>query len=339
MSAGLVEQPPAAGPPQARTRRDSSRFYVDPVDPARELVSVTTVLSATSSKPFLVDWSAKLAAEYAVERLEVLRALVEDGDPAAAVDLVKRAAARRRDEASGRGTRLHAVLEALVLDAPLPAFDDDPELAAMADQLVAFVVDYGARFLAAEATVASSRYGYAGTLDAVAELEALDGRVLMLDLKTGKQLDEAVPEQLAAYRYADELWLKPPAVGKVTPPAVDGCAVLHVRPDGYQLVHVDAGDEAFVDFLCALDVWRRQQTRRSRIGRPIRRPGEPVPLGDIPSLGRCRGALEAAGIFDLTALAGWHVDALRKLDGIGPKAVEAILEALLVHKLTPGAAA
>src|SRR5688500_18852549 len=79
-----------------RIERDDSRYYIDPAD---ETVydSVTTVLAATNSKPWLTNWSAKLAAEFTIEQYEFIGQTIETVNKDAAIDLIKGEARRRRE--------------------------------------------------------------------------------------------------------------------------------------------------------------------------------------------------------------------------------------------------
>src|SRR4051812_14182410 len=91
-----------------RVDRDDSRYYVDPAD---ETVydSVTTVLSATNSKPLLTNWSAKLAAEFTVEQYEFIGQTIQTVNKSAAIDLIEGEARRRREPKAEIGTHQHDI--------------------------------------------------------------------------------------------------------------------------------------------------------------------------------------------------------------------------------------
>ena len=63
-----------SGPKAADTKTDGSRTYIYPPT-GEKFPSVTTILSGTDGKRYLIDWSAKLAAERAVDNLERLARL------------------------------------------------------------------------------------------------------------------------------------------------------------------------------------------------------------------------------------------------------------------------
>ena len=259
--------------------KDGNRFYTHPLT-GEQLLSVTTVLSSTASKPFLVPWSARLAAEFAVDNLERIAALLADDGRQAAVDLVKDQAKQIREIKADAGTYVHDVAESLILwaaspdgtgrDIALPTlpehligaeYDGEP-LERVVDWMVGgftnFVAAFGPEFVAAEMAVFSRDLGVAGTLDIIIVLRDValmpDGRliaapgnrlVLCVDIKTGKYLDATVREQLAAYRRMQEALMP---MGEVVPmPATDAGAILHLRPehrDGYRLMPISALDDA-----------------------------------------------------------------------------------------------
>lgn len=325
----------------AQTAKSGSRFYADPYaaeGDARLFPSATTVLSATTAKPYLIPWAAGLAAEYAVDNLDTLRAVLgTDAGRAGAVALVKGASERMRDAASERGNVVHGVAEVLVKGGSLPELGDDT--AGYVDAFLTFVSDYDLAddaWLFSEATVCSRRYGYAGTCDGAARFHRLGGRVLGIDVKTGKSVPDDVEEQLAAYRYADEVWL--PQGGRAAVPEWDGAAVLHLHADGtYDLVEVEADVVAFGRFLKALELFEARNAVGKRRHRALRVPGPdgvvPVHLEDVEGLGRCRKALNAAGYVTLADLSRRTAAELLELDGVGKGAVAAVTAALEAHGL------
>lgn len=169
-----------------------------------EFRRVTTILDGTEGKPWLPPWSARIAAEYAVANLDLLKAVTDghawtvaarEGGPQAAADLAKREAARLRDRKRDTGGYVHDVVEALVLwaaspegrgsDISLPVlpahlagefYDDDP-VEDVADWMVEgflnWVSDYGPEFIAAEMTVFHPGLRVAGTLDSISFLPGL----------------------------------------------------------------------------------------------------------------------------------------------------------------------
>ncbi len=262
-------------------RNDSDSYVYPPT--GEELTRVTTVLDGTEGKRYLVPWSAKLAAERAVDDIEhVLRLIQAAASPEegreAAVDYLKTAAAEQRDLKADTGSYVHAVVEALILwqasppgtggDLNLPLlpehlegqdYDDLPveEVAdVMLDGFLNFVSDYRPQFRAAEMTVFNCPLGVAGTLDMIATLPGLavgragrlipgDGITPCIDVKTGRNPGVTWQEQIAAYRRSPECLMP---MGEIVPmPATDAGMVLHLRPEhprGYKLMLISGADDA-----------------------------------------------------------------------------------------------
>lgn len=337
-----------------------ARWYIDPLSGA-QYASVTFILGAAHSKPWLTPWSAKIAAETAVEHHDLIGQLLNSGEAGAresAVTWLKDAARRRREIKAEIGTYCHDVVEALILDTPIPtppehllAADGSPividgesvDLDRIIDGFTAFVEDFDPDFLMAEATVANPTHGYAGTLDFVARLRRLNNQVVGIDTKTGAVLDEWMNPQLAAYRRADEVWLNDLG-DRARMPAWDLAAILHLRTDyarGYKLLDQPADDQAFAWFLACrkqLEFVEAAPPVRGRPLYPARPDGSqpPMLLEDVESegLGRCKAALRQAGIGDVAELAAFTVGDLLALPGVGEASVLAIVEALAAHQLT-----
>jgi hypothetical protein len=332
------------------TRRDDegSRWYVDPKSD-EQFASVTTIIGMNTSKPWLVAWGAKLAAEYAVERHDLVDAMLAEPESerelsdveraerarrraVGAIDHVKREGARRRQEAAERGTWVHDVIEALVLDAPIP--DVPPETQPFVDAFIDWHCEWNPTYLMAEATVCNRRHGYAGTADIVAYLPALD-RTALIDAKSGANLDLEMPIQLTAYANAEEVWLP---FGNTAPmPKVNMAAVLHLRPEGHKLIEVPLSGTHFSAFLRMLELtqWRDAQPRR--MGKVIYPPlpdgSQPPPLlVDIDS--PCLRILNEAGVTRLDHLADLTAEKLLALKGIGPAKLDQLRSLCAEHGVT-----
>lgn len=340
-----------------RVDEGDSRWYVDPADPDRRFESVTAILSAATSKPWLTRWSAKLAAEYTAANLdELVETHVVEG-PAAVIQLVKGAAERFRELKAEIGSHQHNVMEALILDTKIPDVPEhlvDVEVDGervdhdeLSDGILNFVADFDVTPRLAEATVASVFWGYAGTLDLIGDLgrSPLGPRARrgLIDLKTGTNLDVAVRAQLGAYRRADEVWLD--RLGnKAGMPRVDFAAVLHVRKShrrGYKLVPVPTDETSWEWFKACQKVLAHQQ-EQAKIPRGVWYPprpdgSQPPPyLEDVEQAGfTCRNALIAAGIETVEDLARFTTAELRAVRGVGPKALDVIAAVLAAHHLSP----
>jgi len=334
----------------------SLRWYVKPgYDDADRYESVTTIISAANDSSFkLVPWSATLTAEAAVAHHEFLGTSIAEAGYGPTVAWLGEVAERRRKLASRIGTYQHDVIEALILDKPsLPVVPDElvdveiggerVDLDAISDGFLQFVADHDPVWHLAEATVADHKRRTAGTLDIVMELPAFapGHRLCIADVKTGRWLNSTMSAQLAAYRFADEVWLDD--LGNTAPMVpVDFAAILHLRREyrrGYKLFEVPAGERelSWFDLMAAQfhagqDYGAKLHTRALYPARPDG--SQPPPLLEDTAL-RCRNALIEAGLTDMTEVSALTLDALAAIKGVGPKALDDITALLASLSLGP----
>jgi hypothetical protein len=240
--------------PTTGTRRvhagDSHYYLLD----GERVDSVSDVLKRGLPKPALPSWAARQVAEFAADRLSVLKQLKRDE----VVDLLRGAPYRDRERAAVRGTEVHRSAERLLRGEPL---DLSGEQARMAEQYARFLREWRVEAVELERPAFSRGHRYAGTFDLLARVRSLG--LVLLDLKTNRS--GPFPEvaiQLAAYGYA-EFYLDD--VGReVEMPRPDTYAVLALRQDGYQLRPVDVGEWEWQTFLAAARVggWLDGRGRR-----------------------------------------------------------------------------
>ena len=204
----------------------------------RKVPSVTTLLQAFPM-PWLGGWAAKMVAEEAVMYPERWRELGTDD----ALRHLKGSPWRKRDTAADFGTAIHTALAALVRNEPMVTV---PGAEGHIAALVAWWETYRPHVLDSEIQVINLTDGYAGSLDAIAEVY---GRRILLDLKTSSQVGAKERLQLAAYRYAESIFADDKIIASV--PIVDACAILHIPrdyPDQWQFFEVPAGAAEFAVF-------------------------------------------------------------------------------------------
>ena len=335
-------------------RLDDHSGYIDPTDPDLEYDSITTVLSATRRAQWIERWVAKTAATWAVENLGLVANTLLHAEKADAIQLIARASQREREVKADVGSWTHDVLEALMLDGPIPDppvhllnayIDGEPiDWDALGDGLQNFLTDHHVEPMLSEATVCHPMQGLAGTLDLIARFPAMRSTGL-LDLKTGKKLDTSVPDQLAGYRFSQEVWL--PLGQKILTPRVDWTGVLHVRREfarGYRLVDIPTGPDEWARLCRAHAVYKDHQEPRKVLGRylypPLPDGTQPLPpITDVDELGRYRAPLTSAGIGTLYQLAALTPVELLAIKGVGPSALPVIAATLAAHDLPAPAAA
>jgi hypothetical protein len=287
-------------------KETSERYYVHPVT-GTLLDSVTTVISATDSKPWLKGWYGRSSTAWCVDNMTLLAQTLRNAGRDAAIELGKDAAEQLRGIKADAGTYVHDVQEALILWAASPGrtgahialpvlpehlqdalYDEEP-LTDVVDFMVTgflnFVTDFDPEFLATEMAVYNEPLGVAGTLDMIVALHgygpdgdrlaARPGSVFTpcVDTKTGRNPDGTWKEQLAAYRRMTECLLP---MGDVHPmPATDAGAVLHLRPEypgGYLLMLVAGADDeaAWERFRAAAVIYRERQAVKNKPGKSVR---------------------------------------------------------------------
>ena len=201
--------------------------------------SVTTILKYTP-KEWLGAWAAKMVATEAVTGYEALGLAIAEQGTEAALRALKRVPWVKRDAAADFGSAKHEVLEALVAERTIPETVHHREIEQWRE-LYQPLVEFS------EAQVVNTAVGYAGSLDLIAEVY---GRRLLVDLKSSSVLDHVMRMQLAAYRYAEAVFVDDRIVAEMPP--VEGCAVLWIprdHPQDWQFIEVDAGAEAWRAFL------------------------------------------------------------------------------------------
>jgi len=187
----------------------NARYYDIP--DCGTLPSVTTILSCIA-KPALVNWAAKVEREMI---LKVSADLYEDVSKTPKMSRAgwlltmsnrlgtEKAHDKERTKAGDIGSQVHALIEwtlkgELCYEAgPSPRITDKAQWAFMAWE--DWRKSVSLRPLAVEQVVWSRTFGYAGTLDLLAEVE---GVLTVIDWKTGKAVYGEAHLQNAAYRKA-----------------------------------------------------------------------------------------------------------------------------------------
>jgi hypothetical protein len=253
-------------PPVSRVETKRGHHYKD--GDGQRIPGVTTILGDGIPKPQLINWAGNATAEAAINRWDEL----SDLPPAQRLDTLKRARYDLTDKAKRRGTEVHGYAEDLV---------QGKEVVGIPDLLRGHVEAY-ARFLDAfdvapvlvEVVIVNYRYGYAGTLDLVADIECpLCSKVCrwLLDVKTNeKGIYAETALQLAAYRYA-EFYVD--NEGKELPMIeVAHCGAIHVTSDNAVLVPTLSGPEQMQQFRLASKVREYVKDNDSLVLNPITPP-------------------------------------------------------------------
>lgn len=171
---------------------------------------------------------------------------------------VSNAHSRTRDAAADAGTEAHEAIERHILGDDVNVDSLGVLAAASFANFREFEEQLKPRWEASELTVFNTVDKYAGTLDFIAEIPALGEGLTLGDVKTGKGVYPEVALQLAAYRYAEFAEIAH-GIGRVDMPVTERAVVLHLRPEKWSLVPVQAGEKAFDMFKYAMQIawWTR----------------------------------------------------------------------------------
>jgi hypothetical protein len=232
----------------------TGRGYIHPLT-KQTVPSVTTILGVLD-KPALPRWAAKETAQFAIDNKDSWVNLPSD----AALDLLKGAAWRKRDRAADAGTDAHSYMESLMNGSvSIDAQFDPPGLGRAAENIRAILKRLQPVPISIEGTVWSHNYGYAGSYDAIVQI---DGKTTLIDLKTSTGVYADYALQLSAYKYAESILL--PDGQELVMPEIQQCQIWHAPKDGkWSIVEVDVDRDEFNVFLSALKTfqWKNERAK------------------------------------------------------------------------------
>lgn len=256
--------------------RGRNHWYVD-LDTGSKVDGVTTITSNGLPKPALLNWAGDATAEYAVDHWDELAKL----PTSERLKRIKGGRYEKRDAAAAKGSTIHKLAERLIAGERVTIPDG---LEGYVQSCVRFLDEFDLRAVHVEAVVYSETHRHVGTLDLIADVllpdmpeydhvpRGEDGYSRgLFDWKTGKSgIFGDVALQLAPYRWSE--WLILPDGEVIEMPAVDFCAGIHLRQDGYTVVPLETGEDVYRDFLYVREVARIVDGLRDLVGDPIEPP-------------------------------------------------------------------
>lgn len=221
------------------------------------LINVTGVVGTLDKSGPLVGWAKRETAACAVRNLDMLGTMIAKGGPEATIKWLSAIPDFQRDTAADLGTAVHARAEDIAKGRLISLTAEEAPFVAAYQR---FREDWQPAYVAVEFMVCSLRYGYGGTGDLLA---VIDGELWCIDLKTGKNVYSETGLQLAGLGYADFIG-KPGDPVQYPIPKVKRWGVLHLRPDGYQLVPFKVTRATHRAFLQALRLraWADEDAKR-----------------------------------------------------------------------------
>lgn len=217
-----------------------SNYYITYKGEELILPSVTTILSNTIPKPFLMNWAAKQAATYALAH------------PGISVEEAVSASTKIKDDAAGRGKAIHSWAETHARGEKLDLNDLSETLQGYGKAFLQFIEDDKPKigtikgFPLTEFTVFNPEIGYAGTVD----YATVTGYIYDWKTSKGIYLDHHL--QQIAYLNATHILLPDRTIVKM--PKFKGACLIHLRPTGGSSKHHVEGE--FEDFLTVLEMYK-----------------------------------------------------------------------------------
>jgi len=246
--------------------RDEKHVYswADPEGVRSPIPSVTTIIKLIDKSGPLVGWAKRETASSAVRNLDTLRVMRDEAGQQAAIDWLKTIPDYQRDRAADRGSEVHRIAEQIIRGTP-PS-DVPEELAAYVAAYHGFIKTWRPKWLAVEQMVCSLKWDYAGTFDAIA---VIGNERWLLDVKTSTGVYPETALQLAAYGAAEFIG-RPGDPTRYRIPRVTRFGVIHVVPEGAELVPYAVDRETFRTFLRAREVWQWTQGQaKTVVGKPL----------------------------------------------------------------------
>jgi hypothetical protein len=232
-------------PPLAVTQPDGSRRYRHPLTGEVE-PSVTTILKIIA-KPNVDRWISRKTAEFTALHLDELDGL----STAEKAERIRASHEEISGAARDLGTAIHETIDSWQKGEAAA----DPEGAGpYLNRFIDWVLDVQPSFIENECTLWSRTHGYAGTADAIAEI---NNKVYLLDFKTGKGVYAEAALQVSALAGAD--FIITPEGEEKEIPALDLLAAVHIRPRSCRLIPVSGQEENMKAFLAARQILRWQE--------------------------------------------------------------------------------
>lgn len=174
----------------------SHRYYWD----GKPVPSVTTIINRLGKGDALVQWAANCAADYILEQTSAWPDgyRLSQGTIANLCQEARTAHRAKKDAAADIGTRVHEYAKLILQGKSPPEPLDGPAQKAI-EAFWRWVEGHKIRPIAVERRVLSARHLYAGTTDFFGDI---DGRLSVLDFKTGRGVYDEAWWQTSAYLLA-----------------------------------------------------------------------------------------------------------------------------------------
>lgn len=244
-------------PANAKTDSDGLRYYEWE---GEQYPSVTTLRRIIGVPFSLVNWMQAnvMNAVISDPSLAEVRQVpsrgktMRDEKPAEIRKRIRAAADAEREQSADRGSRVHEAAEQRV-----PVSKADPDVAPFLAQFYDWLDASNAKVLSQEGQVFNLTLGYAGSYDLIVQLP--DGRIVVIDIKTGKNIYADHALQLMGYGLGEFVgWndRRDMAATQLLQGA-HALAVLHLTEEGWEFVELRVTPELRQAFesMCHLAHW------------------------------------------------------------------------------------
>lgn len=164
-----------------RQKRRAGIYFIND----KAYISVTKILSVIDKSQPLMYWFGRHIWEGMV------------ADPSLSWEEARSLPYKENKKAKQRGSDVHNIIETYKITGKLP--NEDGDYTGYIQAFNSWVRDFNVEIVEQERTIFSDKYGYAGTVDMLANV---NGEKRIVDVKTGKDLYEEVHLQTSAYKQA-----------------------------------------------------------------------------------------------------------------------------------------
>lgn len=247
---------------------ETYKLYEDKIllnfDTAKHLYTVedkpvygVTNIVGVLGKPALIYWAVN-------QTVSNLKAILKPGvayDEVQISRMLEDAKKQHRDTAGAAadiGTMIHdwvsQWVEAQIKGTPYPEAPINKEMKSATDGFISWVKEHKVKFLLTEQKIYSAQFGYAGTLDAEAEV---DGKLAIIDFKTSSAIYPEYLLQASAYLQARK---------EETGKEYDGVYIVRLSKSNgvipFEAKKAENIDELFIIFRACLAIYKWQMANK-----------------------------------------------------------------------------
>jgi hypothetical protein len=182
-------------PDKVRFDAEKHRYYIN----EEQYPSVTTILGVIDKSAALMGWAVKVSVAYIGKNLDRLRGSLTESGASAILTQAKQEANRLKEEAADVGTLIHDICDRIDKGETIPLDLLDDKVRNGVQAYLKWCKDVKWEFLQGEFIIYDTDHKYAGMVD---KLGMVNGKLALVDIKTGKAIYPEMLLQLSAYANA-----------------------------------------------------------------------------------------------------------------------------------------